>query len=177
MNGSDSVVQTVLLNKLFGGGGGLDLSEDTGRARVGTIILAIQTMASNPLGVGHETFGLMRSFDDIAGGGGGWFAMGASEGILPFVLLPLVVYLPMLRSMTSITSKVSTLFVCIYCSMAQSYAFMPLYVAVAVLCQFCFLRDSENAAVAVGLRRFDEYRVNPLCKDCPEVNLGEKNNV
>ena len=152
LRGADSVVQTVLINKLFGGGSGLDLSEDTGSARVGTIALSLQSMADNPLGVGHEAFELMKSASEEAGGGGGWFAMGAAEGILAFIMIPVWVYLPILKSSMRPINKVSLLFICIYCSIAQSYTFMPLYVSAAVLCQFCF-GGGDSTAPLSALRR------------------------
>lgn len=152
LNDAGSVIQTVLLNKLVGSGSGFDLSEDTGSSRVGTIALSLQTMANNPLGIGHETFELIKSADEEAGGGGGWFAMGASEGIFAFIMVPLWVYLPIVKSSMSSIQKISLLFVCIYCSIAQSYTFMPLYVSAAVLCQFCFGRDVGRTSVD-SLRR------------------------
>ena len=134
-------------------------------------------MADNPLGVGHEAFELMRSADGEAGGGGGWFAMGAAEGILAFIMIPVWVYLPIFKSSMRPIKKISLLFICIYCSIAQSYTFMPLYVSAAVLCQFCF-GEGDSKAPSSALRRAADGGAwaNSTRNQMPMPFLGEKPN-
>lgn len=57
-NGTDSILYKQLIQKLFGGSKSftLDLSQGSGKYRLGTIVYCLTMIAKHPLGVGYDVF-------------------------------------------------------------------------------------------------------------------------
>ncbi|VWL92295.1 O-antigen ligase like membrane protein [Collinsella intestinalis] len=94
---SESILTTQILNKLFGGGSGLDLSEGTGSYRSDMIDVCLRVIADNPFGVGYDAL-----FSAAASSGEGlvaaaFVAYAAVYGIIPWVLILFGVFYPVFK--------------------------------------------------------------------------------
>ncbi|VWM24755.1 O-antigen ligase like membrane protein [Collinsella intestinalis] len=94
---SDSILTTQILNKLFGGSSGIDLSNGTGSYRSGMIDVCLRLIIDNPLGVGYDVL-----FATAASSGDGlvaaaFVAYAAVYGLIPWAIVLFVIFYPVFK--------------------------------------------------------------------------------
>lgn len=124
--GTESVLYQQVIYKFFGDSGetSLNLSEGTGRARIGTIEVSLQAILQDPLGVGTDQFEIMKNTHDRALVAGSFFSFAAQYGIFPWItLLSLLLYPLVTRETLMFTTIIALVF--INTTLAQTYILFP----------------------------------------------------
>lgn len=95
-NGTESVFYTQIVQKILGGGQGIDLSKGTGAPRMIMIQASLESIVEHPLGVGSDA---LRSLAESMGGrpvAASFFQYGAIYGVIGWALVLLMVFYPVL---------------------------------------------------------------------------------
>ena len=124
--GTESVLYQQVIYKFFGDSGetSLNLSEGTGRARIGTIEVSLQAILQDPLGVGTDQFEIMKNTHDRALVAGSFFSFAAQYGVIPWaILLGLLLYPLATRGTFMFTALTALVFV--NTTSAQSFILFP----------------------------------------------------
>ena len=80
-------------------GGGLDVSEGTGQYRMGTMMVCLDIMMNQPLGVGYDIFNVMKNAYADGLVAASFLQFPAVFGILPWLILLALLFLPVLTRM------------------------------------------------------------------------------
>ncbi len=135
-NGEGSIINTVVIKKLFGNGNSIDLSQSTGIYRVQTITSAMRTMFANPFGVGYTRANEIISNSFSGSAGASLILTGAALGVIPFIVFIYWTLSPVLRCpVLDRTIKVLYVLLWLNTILAQSeelytgLIFIPMYCA------------------------------------------------
>ena len=138
VRGENSILQSVIINKLVADDGAFSLaSSSSGMARIGTITVCLMLMVTHPLGLGTvETSQrvLQASSSNVAGA---LMSFGATMGVIPFIGTLVWLLRPVTKWRKSTIVKVLFLFLYLNTALAQSSAFYPALILVPV-----FLREA-----------------------------------
>lgn len=148
-NGEDGLVYKFLLSKTtsisVSGQRVIDLSANTGIARISVIESAIQVIPKYPLGCGYDYFNdyLMRYSEMGAqSAGGGLFKELAVLGIFP--ILSIILYMSSCVKRLNIKgARLIYFLIVIITTMAESTLFYSVFIMVAAICYFSCLNDNE----------------------------------
>lgn len=134
-NGTESVFYTQIVQKIFGGGQGIDLSKGTGAPRMIMIQASLESIVEHPLGVGSDA---LRSLAESMGGrpvAASFFQYGAIYGVIGWALVLLMVFYPVLAGCPLLSS---TLFILLFLNTTTSQTHLlypsllmiPMYIAI-----------------------------------------------
>lgn len=134
-NGTESVFYTQIVQKISGGGQGIDLSEGTGAPRMIMIQASLESIVEHPLGVGSDA---LRSLAESMGGrpvAASFFQYGATYGVIGWALVMLMVFYPVLSGCPLLSS---TLFILLFLNTTASQTHLlypsllmiPMYIAI-----------------------------------------------
>ena len=134
--GSDSILQTILLDKLFSTSGNMDLTAGTGLYRISTINACLEIFKRNPLGAGYDIVNAYvdrYSLTGEASAGGGFARALAVYGIITILMLLIWMGQNSKKNMKGILPKIAFWFFYIWTSFAQASVaypliFVPLYI-------------------------------------------------
>lgn len=121
LNGTDSLLGSVIFSKLFGSGTSIDLSGGTGIYRIGSIFSSIVSMIQHPLGVGYdEIYTLIQT--NLSGSAGAILIVtGAALGIPALIVFIWWTISPIVGSHDiSRIAKVAFILIWLNTSLAQS---------------------------------------------------------
>lgn len=123
--GTGSFLSTMVLGKIFNTSGQFDINAGTGIYRTRTVHAAILAMFTHPLGMGA---GRLQGLIQAGGEGnvaGAVFTMGAMIGIIPFSLVLLWIFKPIVSSPLTMIEKLIIVFLYFNTAIAQSSPFYP----------------------------------------------------
>lgn len=126
VNGTDSILYKQVIYKFFGStvGEGLNLSEGTGRARLGTIIVSLMAILKDPFGIGYTEFTLMKNAFDKALVAASFASFAAVYGIIPWVITLAFLIIPVFGKMRR---RLAVLWCLLFINttLAQTYLLFP----------------------------------------------------
>jgi len=95
-NGTNSILYQQIIVKLFGTSntGIINLTEGSGRYRIGTILFSLNVISRNPFGVGYDTFALLKN--DFGQGlvAASIASFAAIYGIIPWGIMMILIFKP-----------------------------------------------------------------------------------
>lgn len=138
LRGADSFLNITVIQKLFGEDNSFQV-QASGQYRIGAFLVSIQTMITNPIGVGADNLFIAMQAGEMAGGGAGIFKFGAMIGIIPFIVAVLFYILPIMNSKERISVRLLLLLVIFNTLFAQSTPFYPLLMIFPI-----YFMDSKN---------------------------------
>lgn len=99
--GTESILYEQIINKLFGGSisGGFDITESTGNARLGTIIISLKAILRDPLGVGTDVFYMMKNTYDTHLVAASVMSFAAIYGLIPWIIMLISVLKPVFKKL------------------------------------------------------------------------------
>ncbi|WP_317414988.1 O-antigen ligase family protein [Thermophilibacter provencensis] len=135
LNGAESVFYTQIVQKISGGGQGIDLSKGTGAPRMIMIQASLESIVEHPFGVGSDA---LRSLAESMGGrpvAASFFQYGATYGVIGWALVLLMVFYPVLSSAPLLSA---TLFMLLFLNTTASQTHLlypsllmiPMYIAI-----------------------------------------------
>ena len=124
--GTNSIFYQQVIYKLFGDGstGGIDLSQGTGRAIIGTILVSLLAISQDPFGIGYTQFEIMKNTFGHALVAASITSYAAVYGVIPWILTMYIIFKPVLRYGTKIISVVFVL-IFVNTTLAQTYLLYP----------------------------------------------------
>lgn len=131
VRGNASILSSVVLHKVFSNGV-LDLSQGSGDARWGTVVLCLASMVAHPLGIGYTNVLSMLNVSETGYLAAQIMQTGAALGVIPFCFILGWIFYPIFKSKLSPGEK--WLFVLMYfnTALAQSREFYPALVMFTV---------------------------------------------
>lgn len=120
IRGSESLINTVVLEKLFTEGSySIDLEASTGKYRWGTIIICFNSMITKPLGIGYDNLQfLMLEEEGLVAAQ--IMCTGAAMGVCTFVVFLWWIFKPVIKMNTGIIFKIVYIFLYFNSALAQS---------------------------------------------------------
>ncbi len=125
IRGSSSLIGKTIMGKLFTEAGNFSLSANTGDARVGTIILCLQSMVFHPFGIGYEAVHLMLDGEKTGFLAAQIIQTGAALGVIPFLVILYWILSPIISSKWKKSIKLCYIFLYFNTALAQSREFYP----------------------------------------------------
>lgn len=134
--GADSILQTIVLDKMFSTNGNMDLTAGTGLYRISTINACMEIFKRNPLGAGYDIVNAYvdrYSLTGEASAGGGFARALAVYGIITILMLLIWMGQNSKKNIKGILPKIAFWFFYIWTSFAQASVaypliFVPLYI-------------------------------------------------
>lgn len=134
--GANSLLQTILLDKLFSTSGNIDLTANTGLYRMSTVTACFEIFKRNPFGAGYDAVNAYvnrYSLTGEASAGGGFAKALAVYGIITISVLVLWMAQKSKNNLKGILPKIAFWFFYIWTSFAQAsivypLLFVPLYI-------------------------------------------------
>ena len=130
MRDSDSFISVAILEK-FINGNTVELS-GSGMSRIDSIMISIEAMLKNPVGIGSDK--LWAQISDLAGGGGGLLVFGATVGIVPLLTCIYIYIHPIFKNQEiTFVTKMLIVIITMYILLAQTTPFysimliLPIY--------------------------------------------------
>ncbi len=138
---SESIIGHVIVRK-FLSDGSLSLTASTGAARIGTLLVCIESMLRNPFGVGYDRLMDLINHDVTGFTAASIFQTGAACGIGMFVAVLAWIFTPILRTnMITKKAKIAYVFLCITTFIYQSNEFYPYIVCIILFFSACSNRE------------------------------------
>lgn len=134
--GTDSILQKIVLDKMFSTSGTMDLTASTGMYRVSTITACLEIFMRKPFGAGYDvvnSYVNRYSLTGEASAGGGFARALAVYGIITITILIVWMLYNSKRNRQGILPTIAFWFFYIWTSFAQASVaypmiFVPLYV-------------------------------------------------
>ena len=135
INGTNSFLYSVSLFKIEETSFFLEAptTNNTGNARLGTIILCITSMLEHPLGVGINGVSSFLNTTETGFLAAQIMQDGASLGVIPFCVILFCVFSPIIKANIPILQKVAIIFLYMNTALAQSNSYYPLLIFFSVL--------------------------------------------
>ena len=145
LRGTDSLLSTAVLSKLFDSSNHLSLvaENSTGIYRIATIVIAIMAMVEHPLGLGVAGWDRYSLSSRFAGPGGFPFRLGAILGVIPFFVTLLWMFYPLKYLRMGAIAVLTYVFLYFNTSLAQTSAFYPALIVIPV-CLILTRHHSRN---------------------------------
>lgn len=126
LEGTNSIFYQQVIYKLFGDGstGGIDLSQGTGRARIGTILVSLLAISQDPFGIGYTQFEIMKNTFGNALVAASITSYAAVYGIFSWAFTIYMIFKPVIKYSTRIISIVFVLNF-VNTTLAQTYLLYP----------------------------------------------------
>lgn len=138
INGSDSLMGQVVIEKLFGGSKTINLSASSGLYRLSTILTSLKIMISHPFGLGYDVV-IKAIQTNLAGSAGATlFVTGAAIGIIPFfVIIGWTIYPIVQSKVITKFGKIAFVFIYFNTAFAQSEELYTGIIAITIVC-YCY---------------------------------------
>lgn len=144
IRGEQSLLQTVLIDKLFTDTGAFSVNAGTGSYRMAMIGLCLASMISHPFGIGSAAVEAMVNASGTSAVAAAILVLGASVGIIPFLFYLGWLFAPVFKNNRALIIKFLFVFLYFNTTLGQSSAFYPVLIIPTLLC-FGFKACSEDA--------------------------------
>ena len=132
-NGTDSMIYTAIIRKLFTDSG-FSLSSDTGSYRITTIFECLYSAIRHPLGVGYDA--INNSLQASGGVGAAVMTYLAGMGIIPFAFIMYWIFKPLHGISANLPMCLLVVFLYFNSALAQSAVFYPGLIIIPILLNY-----------------------------------------
>lgn len=135
IRGTDSIVYIGIIEKLFSKGSFSLVDNASSFARVGTILISIESMIKHPLGIGYNNLQLLLKTEETGYVAAEIIAFGAVWGIIPLVFVLWWIFSPL---HSKLPKSVYILFILLYVNtlLAQSNVFYAILILIPLTMKY-----------------------------------------
>lgn len=155
MRGAESFLSYAVSSKLFSSSGSLDVSASTGVYRVSSIMISISSMLQHPLGVGYDNMTAIISSANTGVAAAQILHTGAALGIIPFLVILLWIFKPIVRSNMSNCGKILFVFLYFNTALAQSSEFYPTLIMIPMFLHLMSKSDWKSEELIIKQKHFE----------------------
>jgi hypothetical protein len=124
IQGEDSLISRIVLQKLFSGNR-FDLSSSTGKYRVESIRISMDSIINNPLGQGYDYLNMVKRYAKLEAVGNGLLSTIAALGVIPMLVILYRMLIPIFKYGASKIAFLIFVFMFVNTTLAQTYVFYP----------------------------------------------------
>lgn len=144
--GTDSFLGMTVIRKLVDNSGNLSLTADTGAYRWGMILLALQTMFTNPLGVGYDSFRGLANVGETGLVAAQIVQTGAVYGLPMFIGMLWWIIYPIIKYESRVKQRFIIIFLYFNTALAQSSEYYPVLIMFGILF-YCWNKNNLTRCV------------------------------
>ena len=154
LQGTNSILYTTVIKKLFKSSGQFSLAASSGSARVGTMIVCAMSMLRKPFGIGYDRVMELLNSDVTGYVAASIFLTGAACGVAMFFLIISWIVAPFLKShILSQSGKIVFILIYFNTILAQSSEFYPFLIFMPIFLRIYAMKNKPTKHLRFIVRR------------------------